>query len=76
MSDEVVIEALGAQGDGVAEGGALFVPGTLPGERVRVAPLPGGEGPARATLLEVVAAAPERQTPACRHFGSCGGCAL
>ncbi|MEM7498279.1 MAG: hypothetical protein AAF371_09850 [Pseudomonadota bacterium] len=74
MGDLVTIEDIGAQGDGTAEGGTLFVPGALPGERVRIARSTAGEG--RARLLEIVEPAPERQTPACRHFGTCGGCAV
>jgi 23S rRNA (uracil1939-C5)-methyltransferase len=55
----------------VAEGGTLYVPGTLPGERVRVART--GD---RAQVLELLAASPDRIVPACRHFGECGGCAV
>lgn len=47
------------------------MPFTLPGERVRVT----GTGE-RLTLLEVEAPSPERIAPACRHFGTCGGCTL
>jgi 23S rRNA (uracil1939-C5)-methyltransferase len=71
MTDIVEIEALGAQGDGLAEGGRLFVPGALPGERVRVLRRGG-----RAQVAEVLAPSPERVTPPCAHFGTCGGCAL
>lgn len=71
MTDEVEIESLGAKGDGVAEGGLLYVPYTLPGERVRV--LRRGD---RGQLVEVLHPAPERVEPVCPHFGSCGGCAL
>ena len=67
---ELVIERVGAQGDGVAAG-PVFVAGALGGERVaaRVA----GE---RGELVEVLDASPERVTPPCPHFGDCGGCAL
>ena len=71
MADEVEIERLGAQGDGVAEQGTLFVPFALPGERVRV--VRHGQ---RAQVQEVVVGSPERATPPCPHFGTCGGCAL
>lgn len=71
MADEVEIERLGAQGDGVAKGGTLFVPGALPGERVRVV-----RRGARAQVQEVLVRSPERVTPPCAHFGTCGGCAL
>lgn len=75
---EVEITRLGAQGDGVAEGpeGPIFVPFTLPGERVRIALEPGKEGNGHAGLLEVLAASPDRIEPICPHFGVCGGCAL
>ena len=71
MGDEVVVERLGAQGDGVAEDGALFIPGALPGERVRVI-----RHGARARVAAVIEPSPDRIAPVCRHFGSCGGCSL
>ncbi len=67
---EVVIERVGAQGDGIAEG-PTFVPLTLAGERVLVR----GAGE-RAQLCAVVTASPERVTPPCPYFGQCGGCAF
>ena len=67
---ELLIEAVGGEGDGVAAGPA-FVPFTLPGERV----LAGGGGERR-ELVDVLAASPERVQPPCPHFGACGGCAL
>jgi 23S rRNA (uracil1939-C5)-methyltransferase len=75
MELEVEIARLGAQGDGVAEGaeGPIFVPFTLPGERVRIAVEPETD---RGDLLEVLAPSPDRIEPVCPHFGVCGGCAL
>lgn len=70
MVDEVTIETLGAQGDGVTADG-VFVPRTLPGEIVRINPT--GH---RAIPLELLKTAPERITPICPHFGNCGGCSL
>jgi 23S rRNA (uracil1939-C5)-methyltransferase len=74
MSEVLHIERLGAQGDGIATvaDGQVFVPFTLPGETVRA--LADGKG--RAELLEVVEPAADRVAPACRHFGTCGGCSL
>jgi 23S rRNA (uracil1939-C5)-methyltransferase len=66
---ELAIEALGAQGDGIA--GKRFVPLSLPGERVRAR----AEGD-RAEVLEVLAPSADRVAPPCPHFGDCGGCAL
>ena len=74
MSEALEIEALGAQGDGlgrIAEGRAVFVPFTLPGERVSVERAGG-----RARLQVVEAPSPERVEPPCPHFGTCGGCDL
>jgi 23S rRNA (uracil1939-C5)-methyltransferase len=68
---ELLIEALGGEGDGVANGGKAFVPFTLPGETVRATS--GGE---RRDLLEVLTLSPQRVEPPCPHFGVCGGCAL
>ncbi|MGE5565783.1 MAG: class I SAM-dependent RNA methyltransferase [Parcubacteria group bacterium] len=67
---ELEIGKIGAQGDGVADG-AIFVPLTLPGERV-LARVEDGRG----ELLEVLRASPERIAPVSPHYGECGGCAL
>ncbi len=67
------IEAIGLKGDGIArqDGTRLHVPYALPGEKLRVAVHAG-----RADILEIVTPSPERIAPHCRHFGTCGGCAL
>ncbi len=52
----------------------MFVPFALPGERVRLALTEEKRGYARARLLEVVEASPDRIAPRCKHFGYCGGC--
>jgi 23S rRNA (uracil1939-C5)-methyltransferase len=66
-AQEVEIDGLGAQGDGIVElpEGLLYIPYALPGELWRVA---DGE---RYALLRPH---PERVDPVCPHFGSCGGC--
>lgn len=73
MSAILTIARLGGQGDGVAdtEKGPVFVPFALPGERVNVA-----LGAKRADLVSVLDPSPLRVEPACRHFTSCGGCAM
>jgi 23S rRNA (uracil1939-C5)-methyltransferase len=67
---ELVIEQVGGEGDGVAHG-PVFVPFSLPGERVLAAG--GGD---RRELVEVLAESPDRVAPPCPHFFACGGCAL
>ena len=57
------------------DGKAVFVPMALPGEEARVRITQDQRGYASAEIDEIVTAAPERTTPACPHFGSCGGCA-
>lgn len=57
-----------------AEGKAVFVPLTLPGEQARVRIVEEKRSYAVAEAEEIVAAAPERVAPACPYFGACGGC--
>ena len=69
----VVIERLGSKGEGKVriDGDWVSVPGTLPGEEVRIA-MDGD----RARLIEVVTPSPDRQVPACPHYSTCDGCSL
>jgi 23S rRNA (uracil1939-C5)-methyltransferase len=59
---------------GRVEGKAVFVPLALPGEEVRARIVEEKRGYATAELEEIITASPRRIVPACRHFGSCGGC--
>jgi 23S rRNA (uracil1939-C5)-methyltransferase len=73
----VDIDRLGAQGDGEArlDGQTVRLEGALPGERWQ-ARLSGRrrEGWDAQALHRL--AGPDRAKPACRHFGTCGGCRL
>ena len=75
---EVPIDTLGARGDGIGTSGGrrIFVPYTLPGERVRAEVFRKTRDGIWARPLEILEPAAERVTPACRHFGDCGGCSL
>lgn len=77
MTEQLTIDHVGHLGDGVAlvDGHSIFVPGTLAGETVDVAPAPGHH-PDRRQLVRVEIASPERIEPFCPHFGICGGCAI
>ena len=77
MAEHLVIDRVGHLGDGIAFAGgqAVYVPYTLGGETVEVAAVPGHH-PDRRRLLQVERASPERITPFCQHFGTCGGCAI
>ncbi|RMH47717.1 MAG: class I SAM-dependent RNA methyltransferase [Alphaproteobacteria bacterium] len=75
MAEEVTLRvtALDQRGEGVAaQGGArIAVAGALPGETVR-----GVVSGGRMDDPRIERPAPGRVAPACRHFGSCGGCVL
>lgn len=74
---EVGIKSLVYGGDGLGrleDGRAVFVPFTLPGERVRVELVEEKRGHARARLVEVIEPAEGRVTPLCQHYTVCGGC--
>ena len=73
MSTQLAIKRMGAKGEGVADtpDGPVYVPFTLPGERVTAA-----RNKDRADLIAVLEPSADRVEPTCRHFGTCGGCAL
>jgi len=75
---ELTPTALVAGGDALAhdaDGRVVFVPGALPGERVRVALGEVRRDFARAELIEVIDASPNRVEPPCPHVAAgCGGC--
>ena len=56
------------------DGKAVFVPMALPREQARVRITEDKRAYSSAEVDRIVIAAPERIAPACRHFGSCGGC--
>lgn len=79
----VAITGIAAGGDGVgrlADGRAVFVPRTAPGDRVRVrqGSLEVHRRFARAHPGELVAGGPARVNPPCPHYvhDHCGGCQL
>ena len=79
---ELTIERLGGRGDGIAAPGPglperpVFVPYTLPGDRVRARLTGEHAGGLRAELLELLEPGPGRIEPPCPHYGPCGGCSL
>ncbi|WP_309121589.1 23S rRNA (uracil(1939)-C(5))-methyltransferase RlmD [Paenibacillus sp.] len=75
---ELDIVGLAHEGEGVGrhEGFTLFVPGALPGERVRARATELRKNFGRAELLEVLAASPDRVAAPCAVYARCGGCQL
>ncbi|MSP84037.1 MAG: class I SAM-dependent RNA methyltransferase [Alphaproteobacteria bacterium] len=74
----VTIDRLGAGGDGIGatDGTVLYIPYTVPGDRVRAALGNVRGGGREARVVERLADGPGRIQPPCPHFGTCGGCAL
>ena len=75
---ELEITALSSDGSGIgrAEGCAVFVPFTAPGDRARVRIAKLQKTYAFGILTELLTPGPDRIEPDCPAFGRCGGCAL
>ncbi len=73
---EVEITGYTSEGQGVArvEGLAVFVPGTVRGERISVRIAHLGHAAAYGQLLRVIKRSPDRREPDCPYAGMCGGC--
>ncbi|MES2997059.1 MAG: class I SAM-dependent RNA methyltransferase [Verrucomicrobiota bacterium] len=73
---EVDVHALTNLGSGVGriDGWVVFVPYALPGEKVRARVWRNDKNCSHADLVEVLAPSPDRVTPRCSLFGTCGGC--
>lgn len=72
------IESYGHEGEGVGRinGFAIFIPGALKGERVKVRLTEVKRNYGRGTILEVLHSIPERVKPLCPIYQQCGGCQL
>lgn len=75
---ELTIDAVTLEGAGVGrvEGFAIFVPGALTGERVRIHMIKTTASYAVGKLLEVSEPSPHRIDPLCPVYAKCGGCAF
>ncbi|MBP9902079.1 MAG: class I SAM-dependent RNA methyltransferase [Verrucomicrobiota bacterium] len=72
----VTVEDIAFGGEGVARVDAfvVFIPFVMVGETVEVEITEVRKNFARARLHRVLTPSLERVTPACAHFGACGGC--
>ena len=75
---EAAIEAYGSDGSGVARilGRAVFVPGTIVGERWRIVITKVTASAVYGRALEPLLLSPERREPGCESYPRCGGCGL
>ena len=76
--NEANIVDITLEGKGVAdqEGKVVFVPFTIPGERVSFERARRKKKFDEAKLIEVLEASPDRVTPQCEYFTHCGGCSI
>ena len=75
---EIEITGLGSSGEGVGryKDIAVFVPGALPGETVKVSADFVKKSFVNGKLLEIVRESPDRVAPVCPVYKACGGCQL
>lgn len=75
---ETIIEDLTSEGAGLGrvDGLAVFVPNTIPGDRVRAGITRLKKNYAEAKLISLLEPSEDRIEPACPYADKCGGCAL
>lgn len=73
---ELEIDSLSNTGDGVGrfDGRVVFVPYTMPGDRLRATVTTDKRKFLLASLVELLAPSADRIQPPCKVFGQCGGC--
>lgn len=74
----VKVEKLAAGGEGIAfaDGKAIFIPFSIPGETIRIRPIKETRDYIRAEIAEILTPSPDRTAPECPLYGICGGCSL
>ncbi len=72
----LTIQGLGSHGEGLGRVGEeeIFVPKAAPQDQLRVKILEEKKGRWRADIVEILQSSPQRETPKCKHFVTCGGC--
>jgi len=75
---EISIDDLSHQGEGIGRLGTevVFVPGGLPGDRLRIRLVRRHKGHWSAEIAGVISPAPDRRRPPCILADNCGGCSL
>lgn len=76
--ESIRVESFNHDGRGVArvQGKVTFIDGALPGEDVRFRYLNKHRHYDDAGVTDIISPSPDRVTPPCPHFGTCGGCSL
>jgi 23S rRNA (uracil1939-C5)-methyltransferase len=78
VNESVQIVDLSHDGRGIAKlnGKVVFIDGALPNEEVMFEYTKQKKDFDEGRVTQVIKASPLRVTPACKHFGICGGCSL
>ena len=66
--------AMGGRGIGRLDGKAVFIPYTVPGDRVLCRPVREKKRYCEADLVEIIEPSANRVAPVCPVFAECGGC--
>src|SRR4030095_12517992 len=78
MSDPFVLDIQrivpGGRGIGFHQGQAVFAPLAVPGDHLEVLRWTDRKGYLEVLESRLVDSSPERVSPPCPYFGSCGGC--
>ena len=75
---ELTIDDLSTEGDGIGhkDGLAVFVPGALPGDRIRAEITENKGRFAKAGMVQILEPSEDRVESDCKHSKTCGGCSL
>jgi 23S rRNA (uracil1939-C5)-methyltransferase len=75
---EISVDDLSHQGEGIGRLGTevVFVPGGLPGDRLRIRLVRRHKGSWSAEIAGIISPAPDRRRPPCILADNCGGCSL
>ncbi|MDP2792078.1 MAG: TRAM domain-containing protein, partial [Rectinemataceae bacterium] len=80
MADRMIldVERLAAGGDGIAffDTQAIFIPFSIPGEKVSCEIVERSRDFCRAKIIDIIEPSAFRVKPPCPVFGICGGCSL
>jgi len=77
--EEITITNFSSDGKAVgklSDGRVVFVPGTIPGERVLIRYSKSDKRYVQAELIEILSYSPKRTSSRCRYFGTCAHCRL
>lgn len=76
IKGEITALAFGGEGILRHEGLVVFVPFTAPGDLISCRIISKKKSFARGEIVEIMKKNPQRITPRCPYFGTCGGCQL